>query len=288
MHSRGVFLVGANSCMNNSIPYYNTRISRESIVKRIKRYADILLRGLRAERPDWKWRPRSRTCVVPRAPAARSASSSQYRPVDTRGSPLRMAKVRRHRCARRHRKTTEEARTKMNGKMKRLLQKMERPYEDETHEEELTLLYGADRLGTGFRAARTRCRRTRRRRTRGVEMKLLMSHPSNKAPTAPSYFEVGDKVGLFVSEDGKPLEVGGNGEQQRGVDIQRQRVDGCQTLYWDRGFAQCLCLPPIHRQGEQHRGPTIQRQPRPKNGKDGNGARRLQGESTRSLPPARA
>lgn len=38
MHSRGVFRSELNSCMNNNIPYFST-ISRESIVKRIKRYA---------------------------------------------------------------------------------------------------------------------------------------------------------------------------------------------------------------------------------------------------------
>lgn len=38
MHSRGVFRSEQNSCMNNDIPYFST-ISRESIVKRIKRYA---------------------------------------------------------------------------------------------------------------------------------------------------------------------------------------------------------------------------------------------------------
>lgn len=38
MHSRGVFRSEQNSCMNNNIPYYST-ISRESIVKRIKKYA---------------------------------------------------------------------------------------------------------------------------------------------------------------------------------------------------------------------------------------------------------
>lgn len=38
MHSRGVFRSEQNSCMNNEIPYFST-ISRESIVKRIKRYA---------------------------------------------------------------------------------------------------------------------------------------------------------------------------------------------------------------------------------------------------------
>ena len=38
MHTRGVFRSEQNSCMNNDIPYFST-ISRESIVKRIKRYA---------------------------------------------------------------------------------------------------------------------------------------------------------------------------------------------------------------------------------------------------------
>ena len=38
MHSRGVFRSEQNSCMNNNIPYFST-ISRESIVKRIKKYA---------------------------------------------------------------------------------------------------------------------------------------------------------------------------------------------------------------------------------------------------------
>jgi len=38
MHTRGVYRSEQNSCMNNDIPYYST-ISRESIVKRIKRYA---------------------------------------------------------------------------------------------------------------------------------------------------------------------------------------------------------------------------------------------------------
>lgn len=37
-HSRGVFRSEQNSCMNNNIPYYST-ISRESIVRRIKKYA---------------------------------------------------------------------------------------------------------------------------------------------------------------------------------------------------------------------------------------------------------
>lgn len=38
MHARGVFRSELNSCMNNSVPYFNA-ISREAIVKRIKQYA---------------------------------------------------------------------------------------------------------------------------------------------------------------------------------------------------------------------------------------------------------
>ena len=38
MHSRGVYRSEQNSCMNNDIPYYST-ISREYIVRRIKRLA---------------------------------------------------------------------------------------------------------------------------------------------------------------------------------------------------------------------------------------------------------
>lgn len=38
MHTRGVYRSEQNSCMNNDIPYYST-VSRESIVKRIMRYA---------------------------------------------------------------------------------------------------------------------------------------------------------------------------------------------------------------------------------------------------------
>ena len=37
-HARGVFRSEINSCMNTFIPYYNT-ISRESIVRRIMKYA---------------------------------------------------------------------------------------------------------------------------------------------------------------------------------------------------------------------------------------------------------
>ena len=37
-HSRGVYRSEKNSCMNNYIPYYSS-ISRESIVRRIMKYA---------------------------------------------------------------------------------------------------------------------------------------------------------------------------------------------------------------------------------------------------------
>ncbi len=100
---------------------------------------------------------------------------------------------------------------KMNGRMKRLPMKMrDLKRMRDLMRKSLLIIYmaltalalascGEDTLPTDETAT-----------DKGVEMKLQMSHPSTKAPTAPSYFEAGDKVGLFVSEDGKPLEVGGN------------------------------------------------------------------------------
>lgn len=71
---------------------------------------------------------------------------------------------------------------------------------------------------------------------KGVEMKLQMSHPSTKAPTAPSYFEAGDKVGLFVSEDGKPLEVGGNVVNNEALTFNGNEWTAAKTLYWNEGL----------------------------------------------------
>ena len=99
MHSRGVYRSEQNSCMNNDIPYYNT-ISRESIVKRIKRYAGETFSFEDFVKHD------KRDVGVAQSPARvsawgrasqRSATTYHHRPVIRRGSPLRMAKVRRHR-----------------------------------------------------------------------------------------------------------------------------------------------------------------------------------------------
>ena len=120
---------------------------------------------------------------------------------------------------------------KMNGKMKRLPMKMR-----DLMRKSLLIIYmaltalalascGEDALPTDETAT-----------DKGVEMKLLISHPSNKAPTAPSYFEAGDKVGLFVSEDGKPLEVGGNVVNNEALTYNGNEWTAAKTLYWDEGL----------------------------------------------------
>ena len=96
MHNRGVFRSEPNSCMNNDIPYYST-ISRESIVKRIKRYA-----GETYSFEDFvKNDKRDAGVVESRAFGTngdqRTAHTYQHAPVFHKGSPLQMAKVRRHR-----------------------------------------------------------------------------------------------------------------------------------------------------------------------------------------------
>ena len=96
MHNRGVFRSEPNSCMNNDIPYYST-ISRESIVKRIKAYA-----GENYSFEDFvKNDKRDAGIVESRVFGGngdqRTAGTYQHAPMIHKGSPLKMAKVRRHR-----------------------------------------------------------------------------------------------------------------------------------------------------------------------------------------------
>lgn len=96
MHNRGVFRSEPNSCMNNDIPYYST-ISRESIVKRIKAYA-----GETYSFEDFvKNDKRDAGIVESRAFGGdgdqRTSGTYQHAPIFHKGSPLKMAKVRKHR-----------------------------------------------------------------------------------------------------------------------------------------------------------------------------------------------
>lgn len=96
MHNRGVFRSEPNSCMNNDIPYYST-ISRESIVKRIKAYA-----GETYSFEDFvKNDKRDAGIVESRAFGSngdqRTSGTYQHAPVFHKGSPLKMAKVRKRR-----------------------------------------------------------------------------------------------------------------------------------------------------------------------------------------------
>lgn len=95
MHTRGVFRSEQNSCMNNDIPYYST-ISRESIVKRIKRYAGETFNFEEFVALDKR--------AAAQAPAARSASfsisnsaraSRSLAPVIHKGSPLSKQKTKK-------------------------------------------------------------------------------------------------------------------------------------------------------------------------------------------------
>ena len=89
MHNRGVFRSEQNSCMNNDIPYYST-ISRESIVKRIKRYA-----GEEYSFEEFVANDKRDAGAVTRtvgASATRNVHSHQLPPTIHKGSPLKSLK----------------------------------------------------------------------------------------------------------------------------------------------------------------------------------------------------
>lgn len=93
-HNRGVFRSEQNSCMNNDIPYYST-ISRESIVKRIKRYA-----GEEYSFEEFVANDKRDAGAVTRtvgASATRNVHSHHLPPVIHKGSPLKGLKARKAR-----------------------------------------------------------------------------------------------------------------------------------------------------------------------------------------------
>lgn len=94
MHNRGVFRSEQNSCMNNDIPYYST-ISRESIVKRIKRYASETFSF--EEFVKYDKRDAGDVTRGVNTDNKLNAHTYQHTPVIHKGSPLNMKKVRRHR-----------------------------------------------------------------------------------------------------------------------------------------------------------------------------------------------
>lgn len=96
MHNRGVFRSEPNSCMNNDIPYYST-ISRESIVKRIKAYAGETYSFEDFVKNDKRDAGIVESRVFGGNGDQRTAGTYQHAPVLHKGSPLKMAKVRRHR-----------------------------------------------------------------------------------------------------------------------------------------------------------------------------------------------
>lgn len=96
MHNRGVFRSEPNSCMNNDIPYYST-ISRESIVKRIKAYAGETYSFEDFVKNDKRDAGIVESRVFGGNGDQRTAGTYQHAPMIHKGSPLKMAKVRRHR-----------------------------------------------------------------------------------------------------------------------------------------------------------------------------------------------
>ena len=96
MHNRGVFRSEPNSCMNNEIPYYST-ISRESIVKRIKAYAGETYSFEDFVKNDKRDAGIVESRVFGGNGDQRTAGTYQHAPMIHKGSPLKMAKVRRHR-----------------------------------------------------------------------------------------------------------------------------------------------------------------------------------------------
>ena len=71
--------------------------------------------------------------------------------------------------------------------------------------------------------------------TENMEMKLVMSHPAQKVDATATDFEEGDKVGIFVTQADKPLQLGGNVVNNEAMTFSGNGWTAARTLYWDDG-----------------------------------------------------
>lgn len=71
--------------------------------------------------------------------------------------------------------------------------------------------------------------------SKGIEMKLQMTHPGSKTRATATDFETGDKTGVFVTLADKPLQVGGNVVNNEALTFIDDEWKAAKKLYWDEG-----------------------------------------------------
>lgn len=69
---------------------------------------------------------------------------------------------------------------------------------------------------------------------KSTQMTFVVDHPSMVRAT-DSNFETGDRIGLYVSAAGAPLEIGGNLVNNEALTFDGSQWKAARTLYWDEG-----------------------------------------------------
>lgn len=69
---------------------------------------------------------------------------------------------------------------------------------------------------------------------KSTPMTFVVDHPSMVRAT-DSNFETGDRIGLYVSAAGAPLEIGGNLVNNEALIFDGSQWTAARTLYWDEG-----------------------------------------------------
>lgn len=69
---------------------------------------------------------------------------------------------------------------------------------------------------------------------KSTPMTFVVYHPSMVRAT-DSNFETGDRIGLYVSAAGAPLEIGGNLVNNEALTFDGSQWTAARTLYWDEG-----------------------------------------------------
>lgn len=89
-------------------------------------------------------------------------------------------------------------------------------------------------VGAAFLAACSDDANPQYKDAKSTPMTFVVKHPSQTRATETD-FEIGDRIGLYVADTEKPMELGGNLANNEALTFDGSQWTAARTLYWDEG-----------------------------------------------------
>ena len=89
-------------------------------------------------------------------------------------------------------------------------------------------------VGAAFLAACSEDAESQYKDAKSTPMTFVVKHPSQTRATETD-FEIGDRIGLYVADTEKPMELGGNLANNDVLTYDGDKWTSVRPLYWDDG-----------------------------------------------------